>query len=219
MDGFGLLHPRRCGSASQLGVLSGFPTVGVGKALLHIDGLSQRDARLQLRDAEQDAFEAAGPQAPSVSQQDEQDVCDSRQVEASDLAAVESSCQRCSVAECRCHLGDSPVACSARDLNVVSDTCKQALCQEKTPAACDSSTDAPLQLLLIGNSGEVLGIALRPRTDIKRPIYVSVGHRISLSTAVAVVQACCRHRVPEPIRQADIRSREHVRGWLEQSSA
>ena len=26
VDGFGVLHPRRCGSASHLGVLSGLPT-------------------------------------------------------------------------------------------------------------------------------------------------------------------------------------------------
>ena len=30
VDGFGVLHPRRCGSASQLGVLAGLPTGGGG---------------------------------------------------------------------------------------------------------------------------------------------------------------------------------------------
>lgn len=36
MDGFGVLHPRRLGSASHLGVLAGLPTVGVAKSLLHV---------------------------------------------------------------------------------------------------------------------------------------------------------------------------------------
>lgn len=33
VDGFGVLHPRRCGSASHLGVLSGLPTGAVGRGL------------------------------------------------------------------------------------------------------------------------------------------------------------------------------------------
>lgn len=32
VDGFGVLHPRRCGSASHLGVLSGLPTGAVGRS-------------------------------------------------------------------------------------------------------------------------------------------------------------------------------------------
>lgn len=34
---------------------------------------------------------------------------------------------------------------------------------------------------------------------------------MSLPTAVAITLACCNHRVPEPIRQADLRSREFIR--------
>lgn len=48
----------------------------------------------------------------------------------------------------------------------------------------------------------------------KAPIYVSVGHRLSLDTALAIVKRCCLHRVPEPIRQADIMTRDYVRTHL-----
>lgn len=44
-----------------------------------------------------------------------------------------------------------------------------------------------------------------------RPVFVSSGHRISLTTAVAVTKACSVHRTPEPIRQADLRSRTRIR--------
>ena len=37
------------------------------------------------------------------------------------------------------------------------------------------------------------------------------GHKLSLDTALSVVIACCKHRVPEPIRQADLRSRRALR--------
>lgn len=40
---------------------------------------------------------------------------------------------------------------------------------------------------------------------------IGAGHKVELDTAVAVVLACCTHRIPEPIRQADLRSRQHIR--------
>jgi deoxyribonuclease V len=38
-----------------------------------------------------------------------------------------------------------------------------------------------------------------------RPVFVSIGHRVDLASAVKLVLACCtRYRIPEPTRQADI---------------
>ncbi|CAK4800046.1 unnamed protein product [Aphanomyces euteiches] len=48
---------------------------------------------------------------------------------------------------------------------------------------------------------------------IENPIYVSIGNLISLDKAVEVVQRCSLYRVPEPIRQADLRSRAIIREW------
>ena len=51
--------------------------------------------------------------------------------------------------------------------------------------------------------GEVVGVALRtkPRTN---SLFVSVGHKVDLETAVALVLACLRgYRLPEPTRLAD----------------
>jgi deoxyribonuclease V len=51
--------------------------------------------------------------------------------------------------------------------------------------------------------GEVIGAALRTRARVK-PVYISVGHRISLETAVSVIVACLGgYRLPEPTRLAD----------------
>lgn len=46
-----------------------------------------------------------------------------------------------------------------------------------------------------------------------KPLVVSPGHRISLSTAMRLVVAICRAQHPEPIRQADLRSRRAVKAW------
>lgn len=50
--------------------------------------------------------------------------------------------------------------------------------------------------------GSIIGTALRTRRG-ARPLYVSVGHRVSLPTAVAIVLAATRgRRLPAPIRAA-----------------
>ncbi|XP_052789262.1 endonuclease V-like isoform X2 [Mya arenaria] len=53
--------------------------------------------------------------------------------------------------------------------------------------------------------------ALRSCDTTKNPIYISQGHLVSMDTSVRLVQHCCRHRVPEPVRLADINSREYLR--------
>ena len=50
---------------------------------------------------------------------------------------------------------------------------------------------------------EIIGVVLRSRTNVK-PIYVSVGHKISLPTAVKYVMGCStKYRLPETTRWAD----------------
>lgn len=56
------------------------------------------------------------------------------------------------------------------------------------------------------DGGEIIGAALR--TKGKHPLYVSIGHRVSLPGAIRHVLACLSgHRLPEPIRLADRYSR------------
>ncbi|KAF9599816.1 hypothetical protein IFM89_001762 [Coptis chinensis] len=120
VDGNGILHPQGFGLACHLGVLSGLPTIGIGKNLHHVDGLTQSGVRQSL-EAEEN---------------------------------------------------------STRDL-----------------------------IILTGHSGHTLGAAMRSTHDSLKPIFISTGHRVSLDTAIKIVEMTCKYRIPEPIRQADIRSR------------
>ncbi|KAJ1969599.1 hypothetical protein IWQ62_000527 [Dispira parvispora] len=63
---------------------------------------------------------------------------------------------------------------------------------------------------LVGESGRVWGMAVSATKTI-RPIYVSVGHCVSLDTAVNLVARCCQFRIPEPIRVADQVTRQYIR--------
>ena len=53
------------------------------------------------------------------------------------------------------------------------------------------------------DAGETIGLALRTQTGVK-PVYVSVGHAVSLATAARLVLACApTYRLPETTRLAD----------------
>jgi endonuclease V len=64
-----------------------------------------------------------------------------------------------------------------------------------------------------GDSGTLYGAAVIPREakNVEKPIFVSVGHLIELSTAVELVHATGRYRVPEAVRWADGGSRDVLR--------
>ncbi|XP_004498613.1 uncharacterized protein [Cicer arietinum] len=66
-------------------------------------------------------------------------------------------------------------------------------------------------ITLVGSSGRTWGVAMRSKQRSLKPIFVSIGHRISLQTAITIIQMTCKYRIPEPIRQADISSRDYIR--------
>ncbi|KNC77308.1 hypothetical protein SARC_10231 [Sphaeroforma arctica JP610] len=124
VDGNGLLHHQGFGLASHLSVLISIPTVGVGKTLLMVDGLS-------------------------------------------------------------------------KDVITLA---------ERIPLGGGGE-----MLELRGNSGTLWGMGVCMNAKVTSPIYVSVGSGISLLSAVALVRRCGQFRVPEPVRQADLRSRHYLR--------
>jgi deoxyribonuclease V len=91
-----------------------------------------------------------------------------------------------------CHLGvllDRPtIGCA-----------KRILVGRHEPLANEAGSRQPLV-----HRGEVVGMALRTRTGVQ-PVYVSVGHRLTLEAAVDMVwQSVRRYRLPEPTRQAHL---------------
>ena len=64
----------------------------------------------------------------------------------------------------------------------------------------------------IYDENELLGAVLRSRSKVK-PIYISVGHRITLPDALRIMQQCItKYRLPEPTRQAHLIANELRRG-------
>jgi len=76
---------------------------------------------------------------------------------------------------------------------------KSILCGQHQPLAEEAGSHAELL-----DNGEIIGAALRTKSRVK-PIYVSVGHRIDLASALQWVINCCRgYRLPEPTRLAHL---------------
>jgi deoxyribonuclease V len=61
------------------------------------------------------------------------------------------------------------------------------------------------------DKGEVIGAVVTTKEGAK-PIYVSVGHMVSLETAVKIVKHCAKNRIPEPTLQAHkLATKERIR--------
>jgi deoxyribonuclease V len=127
------------------------------------------------------------------------------------------------------HIGvvaDIPTLGCAKNLLTVDgltrDGVAAMLAQDRAaPAAAGGkkAVAAPKLHRLVGVSGTLLGHAVLTGNSVKNPIYVSAGHRISQLTAAALVVAMAKFRVVEPVRQADLRSREYVKKYLGDAAA
>uniref|UniRef100_A0A9L0JT38 Endonuclease V n=1 Tax=Equus asinus TaxID=9793 RepID=A0A9L0JT38_EQUAS len=112
-----------------------------------------------------------------------------------------------------CHLGvltDLPCVGVAKKLLQVDGLENNAQHKEKIQLLQARGDSFPL----MGGSGTILGMALKSHDHSTKPLYVSVGHKMSLEAAVRLTLGCCRFRIPEPVRQADIRSRDYIRRTL-----
>lgn len=76
---------------------------------------------------------------------------------------------------------------------------KSRLCGEYDEPGNEAGSYAELW-----DNGEVIGVVLRTKTGVK-PVYVSIGHKIDLASAVHWTRALCRgYRLPEPTRLAHL---------------
>jgi len=76
---------------------------------------------------------------------------------------------------------------------------KSILCGQHLPVGEEAGSHAELL-----DNGELIGAALRTKSRVK-PIYVSVGHKIDLVSALHYVINCCHgYRLPEPTRLAHL---------------
>lgn len=61
-----------------------------------------------------------------------------------------------------------------------------------------------------GLSGKVYGAALKSSDSSTNPIFISVGNQISLESAIKLATEVSIYRIPEPIRNSDIKSKLYL---------
>lgn len=67
------------------------------------------------------------------------------------------------------------------------------------------------------DGGEIIGAEVVTKAGTK-PIYVSIGHRVSLKRAIEIVRDCTRtYRIPEPTRRAHILANEEGKKFSQQT--
>lgn len=107
---------------------------------------------------------------------------------------------------CACHLGvisKIPTIGVAKKFynfdNFTHDIVKDKFTQCKTD-----------KMKLTTSNGDTVACVFRPNSS-SQLLYISQGYGIDLDLAVTIVQNCSIYRVPEPIRQADLITRELAR--------
>lgn len=178
VDGFGILHPRGCGSASHVGVLADVPTIGVGKNLLHVDGLSEQAVRARMRQGSHSVISAASAAGNAHV------LCASADP---GIELVGSQCASSKTAAI------SPGHHPAAEHDAMQTTTSLDVV-EGSSASVQQHADGSITMPLVGESGIELGMAVIGNSTVQKPVYVSVGHGISLATAVDIVRQCCLHR-------------------------
>ena len=123
VDGNGILHERGFGSASHIGFAFDVPTIGIGKTLMAIDGLNEKEIKKTFKEQ------------------------------------------------------------------------------------CKATGDF---IKLIGKSGKIYGIGLKTANNVENPLFVTIGHKISLETAMKIVLETSIYRIPEPVRNSDIKSKLYL---------
>lgn len=92
----------------------------------------------------------------------------------------------------------------AAHLGLLLDTPTIGCAKSRLCGVSDMPGESPPSSCNLVDNGEVIGAVVRTKTG-SQPLYISIGHKINLSTAVARVLACCRgYRLPEPTRLAHL---------------
>eukprot|EP01135_Chromosphaera_perkinsii_P003401 Nk52_evm25s242 gene=Nk52_evmTU25s242 len=184
VDGNGIMHERGCGLASHLGVLLDIPTIGVTKNLYWVEG---RDGDKERKDEREEEDNEEVGSAKAMKQKLKEHYLN--QVRSKNNTDIQMDLY-------------APTA-----LNSIMPT-------------DPSNTTNTNERFVWGRAlwGSSQGQQCNTKHTHKRsppkscnPIYVSVGHGVGLDDACSIVRQSCKYRIPEPIRQADLRSRELAR--------
>lgn len=199
VDGNGILHDRKAGLATFVGVRTGIPTIGVGKTIYCTDGLSvdlvERGVATKLAEFVK-YCKGLNCADASFGISDEHDT------------------RTCVI----CNVGIDAGNVSDTDENEESykermnDNVRLCFnyCDGFVVPLKGKSGDI-LAAALVGHGGKIAGRGKKKQVGTKNAVYISVGHDVSLQQAVSLCTALSLARIPEPVRQADLIGRDIIK--------
>ena len=225
VDGNGILHERRAGLATFLGVRTGVPTIGVGKTVYCTDGLSvdlvERGVANNLATFAEhckaiDMRMGMGMGMPSnncaniASDSDRNGGGNKDDIEMNinwvkSSSYINPAASTCTSVPGHAEMGEQNKRCMGDHVRLISGHCDGFAIPIK-----GQSGDI-LAAAIVGHGGKIAGRGKKKQQGTMNPIYVSVGHGISLHRAIGVSVALSLARIPEPVRQADLIGRAIVK--------
>ena len=186
VDGNGIMHIRRAGIACFLGVRTGIPTIGVSKKFYCFDDLTIPIIDMGIYDRVR-TIQAKITSNPFPNQS----------FLLVDTNAIHGSSQEENENKSKFSLLDI-IQNMKNDCNGIAMYLK--------------GKHDIIGAALIGHGGNI-NEKKRHKCGTTKPIYISIGHSISLLQSIQICTELSFARIPEPIRNADLLGRELIRNY------